>query len=74
MTQNEQIAAYLNAGNALTPLEALRMFGVARLAARVGELKSQGMAIDMNMIEVDGAHGRARVARYVLKGAGRGAN
>lgn len=67
MTQNEQIADYLRAGRALTPLDALRQFGCARLAARIGELRALGMEIDSIMIEVDGVHGKARVARYVLR-------
>lgn len=67
MSQNQQIADYLRAGNALTPRDALVMFGCARLAARIGELKGAGMEIESAMIEVEGAHGPARVARYVLK-------
>lgn len=67
MTQNEQIAAHLNAGNALTPLDALRLFGCSRLAARVADLKASGMAIESTMIEVHGAHGKARVAQYRVR-------
>jgi hypothetical protein len=67
MSQNQQIADYLRAGNALTPGDALRLFGSARLAARIGELKNAGMEIESTMIEVTGPRGVARVARYVLK-------
>jgi hypothetical protein len=67
MSQNQQIADYLRAGNAVTPRDALSLWGCARLAARVGELRAAGMEIESTMIEVAGRNGVARVARYVLK-------
>lgn len=67
MSQNQQIADYLRAGNALTPLEALSLFGTNRLAARIGELRESGMEIESTMVEVATRAGSARVARYVLK-------
>ena len=47
----------------LTSLDALRLFGVLRLAARIGDLKQQGHAIESRMIEVTAGK---RVAQYRL--------
>lgn len=46
MTQLEKIKQHLLKGNSLTPLEALGVFGCFRLAARIEELRKQGMTID----------------------------
>lgn len=70
MSQNQEIADYLRAGNALTPREALSLFSCFRLAARVAELRDSGMEIESTMIEVAGPRGVARVARYSLKRGG----
>ena len=45
MTQKEQIAAHLKAKGWITPLEALNEYGCFRLAARISELREDGMAI-----------------------------
>lgn len=49
MTQIEQIKNHLLAGNTLTPLEALGVFGCFRLAARIDELRNQGIDIDTHV-------------------------
>lgn len=61
MSQNKQIKAYLDAGNSLTPIEALMKFGCFRLAARIKELRESGMNIETLYEELDGK----RFARYV---------
>ncbi|WP_367456383.1 helix-turn-helix domain-containing protein [Snodgrassella alvi] len=38
-SQSEQILKYLQAGNALTPLEALRKFNYLRLGVRIYDLR-----------------------------------
>ena len=38
-SQSEQILKYLQAGNALTPLEALRKFNCLRLGVRIYDLR-----------------------------------
>jgi hypothetical protein len=45
MTQTEAIRAHLKAGKSITPLDALRDFGCFRLAARIEELRAEGMVI-----------------------------
>ena len=63
-TQNEQIREYLEAGNTLTPLEALNLFGCFRLATRIFELKKQGLNILTDIVE-DASTGK-RYAKYCL--------
>lgn len=65
-TQCNQIAKHLSAGRTLTALDALRLYGCARAAARIEELRKQGMAIETRMITVVGSNGPARVAQYVM--------
>ena len=45
MTQSEAILQHLQAGNVLTPLDALNKFGCFRLAARIIELRRRGYNI-----------------------------
>jgi len=45
MSQNQQIANYLNKGRKLTPIDALNKFGCFRLAARIADLRNDGMNI-----------------------------
>lgn len=45
MTQTEHILAHLEDGHALTPIDALGLFGCFRLAARVEELRKRGHRI-----------------------------
>lgn len=63
-SQTAMIAAYLMKGNRLTAMEALQRFACLRLAARIEELRRQGMEIITEMIQVLGG---ARVAEYSLK-------
>lgn len=66
-SQCQQIAKFLQKpGARLTSLDALRLFGCARAAARVEELRRSGMTIETNMITVIGSNGPARVAEYRL--------
>lgn len=44
-TQLDQLRAHLRSGRSITPLEALGLYGVFRLAARIKELREQGWDI-----------------------------
>jgi hypothetical protein len=59
-SQTDQIRTYLEQGGALTPLDALNLFGCFRLGARIYDLKRAGMKIETEMIMRDGK----RFARY----------
>ena len=63
-SQTDQILNYLQAGNVLTPLEALRKFNCLRLGARIYDLRQQGYVINSLMIK-DDKSGK-RYARYSL--------
>lgn len=66
-SQCKMIANHLKRpGARLTALDALRLFGCARTAARIEELRKAGMDIKTNMIPVIGQRGTARVAEYTL--------
>lgn len=56
LSQNEQIRQHLEAGNTITPLEALNLFGCLRLGARIHNLKAAGMNICSRLIEQNGKH------------------
>ena len=64
MTQNDAILAYLRAGHALTPLEALELFGCFRLSGRILELRQAGYPIESRLLTVLGGK---RVAEYSLR-------
>jgi hypothetical protein len=66
MTQNEMVAMALKQGSKLTPKDALRRFGIMRLASRIYELRQQGMKIDERKIQVATDRGTAIVSEYRL--------
>jgi hypothetical protein len=63
VTQNEQLRAALLAGRSLTPVDALRDFGCFRLAARVADLRREGLPIEC----VSETKNGKRFARYYLR-------
>ena len=62
-SQNKKIIAYLEDGNAITPIEALTLFGCMRLAARISDLKRRGYIISKTMK----TNGDSRYAQYKLE-------
>lgn len=54
MSQLNQIRARLDKGHAITPMDALALFGCFRLAARINDLKNQGYPVNVTMVERDG--------------------
>lgn len=54
MTQNQQILAYLEKGKVITPIEALNKFGCFRLAARISDLRKEGLNIATKIMTKDG--------------------
>jgi hypothetical protein len=66
-SQQQKILAWLQAGHAITPLDALERFGCFRLGARCWALRQQGYDIQSEPFELPSGK---RVARYWLpKGA-----
>lgn len=62
-SQKARIKAWLQAGNSITPLEALSRFGCLRLSAIVFDLKKDGMDIATEIIKTESGK---RVAEYKL--------
>ena len=54
MTQNQQIKSYLEKGKSITPIQALNKFGCFRLAARISDLKNDGLNIATKIVTKDG--------------------
>ena len=58
MSKESKIEAHLRAGNAITPIEALKMFGSYRLGAVIHRLRRRGMNITTKLV------GEERYAEY----------
>lgn len=67
MTQTEQIRNHLLEGKSITPIDALREYGCFRLAARIDELRKEGLEIQTAK---EKRNGKA-YARYALIGQAR---
>lgn len=69
MRQTDQIRAALLAGVELTPIDALEKFGCFRLAARVADLRAEGLDIETVKETRNGKKfARYRVVQPVLPG------
>jgi len=69
-TQRELVLQHLRQGEPITQFQALRDYGIQRLAARVHELRQDGHPVEDRTVEVRRAHGgTARVSEYYLSGA-----
>lgn len=55
-SQNQLIRKHLEAGNTITPLDALHRFNCLRLGARIHNLKKDGMVIHSRLVESNGKH------------------
>lgn len=66
MTQNEQILRHLKGSGTITSLEAIRIYGVTRLASRIYDLTKNGHDIRGYMCRVKTRHGAATVKKYFL--------
>lgn len=71
--QAQMVLDHLRRGESLTALDALRLYGVGRLAAVVFDLKCAGFDIESDRVTVDKAKGRGKsaVASYRLVRGGR---
>ena len=55
LTQKEQILEHLKSGKAITPKDALSLYGSFRLAAVIHTLKGEGYNIITDMVTYNGA-------------------
>lgn len=68
MTQDEKILSFMKENGSITPLEAMAEFGCMRLAARIADLRSQGIAITRKMERSRNRYGETvSFARYSLE-------
>ena len=65
-SQNKRIRKHLESGRSLTALEALYQYSCFRLGARIHNLKSEGLAIETEMVEILSEGKKKHVARYKL--------
>ena len=71
MTQADRILRHLKDYGSITPVEALRDYGVMRLGARIWDLKREGYSITTEREEGRNRYGeRTAYARYRLIGGG----
>lgn len=66
MTQNEMILKHIQQFGSITQGTAKNLYGCARLASRIHELREAGYPIEKEMIKVKAMRGTAYVARYYL--------
>lgn len=67
MTHCERILRYMRTFGSITSLEAFTDLGVARLSARIKDLRTSGHRIDGKTVAVKNRHGETcHVTRYTL--------
>ena len=69
MTQNDTILRHLEQHGEITPLDALRLYGIMRLGARIYDLREKGYIIGRTLDRGTKSNGEpTHWARYVLLG------
>ena len=61
--QCQQVLSHLQSGKPITALEALRLYGIFRLASRIHDLKKAGLTIQSRDIQTENGK---KVAQYYL--------
>lgn len=68
MTQCERILRHLEDYGSITSLEAVREYGIMRLASRINNLRKRGYPIVTETVTSKNRYGETtRYARYVIK-------
>jgi hypothetical protein len=65
--QTVSILKHLESGQSITDAQARKLFGIARLGARIWELRRAGYEVIGERIAVKTRHGKANVARYRIE-------
>ena len=63
--QTKKVLGWLQAGNTITAMQARKLFGIDRLAARIGEIRDAGYDVVTTMIRV---RNKKTVGRYSIGG------
>lgn len=61
--QCQQVLAHLQSGKPITALEALRLYGIFRLASRIHDLKKHGVEVNVRDVSTEGGK---KIAQYYL--------
>jgi hypothetical protein len=61
--QCQQVLSHLQSGKPITALEALRLYGIFRLASRIHDLKKAGLTIQSRDIQAENGK---KIAQYYL--------
>lgn len=73
MTQTERIIRHLQDYGSISSLEALREYGIMRLASRISDLKKAGIPIRREMVTRKNRYGEnTSFARYSIEEGGAG--
>ena len=71
MTQAERVLDWLQSGKTITTLDAFKELGITRIAARVFELKEQGVLVKKRMLKVINRYDETcHVAEYFIEEKG----
>ena len=74
LTQSMKILKYMMDNGSITPVDAMREFGVMRLASRICDLEKQGFEIVHERTSGKNRYGETvNYCKYSLKSAGAGA-
>lgn len=66
-SQNELIMNHLKENGSITSLDAMKLYGIMRLSARIADLKSLGFAFDTETVTLRNRYGQTcRVTAYSL--------
>lgn len=70
MSQTDMVLKHLKSGKTLTSLEAIKKFGITRLASRINDLRQtkDGKKIRGYMVKVKTRYGETNVKRYYMGG------
>ena len=69
-TQCYMVLRYMKDYGSITPIDAMREFGIMRLGARIYDLKAMGHRIEREMLTSQNRYGKAvTFASYSLRGA-----
>lgn len=67
MTQCERVERHMRDYGSITALEAMREYGIMRLASRISDLRKQGVVIESSMKSVRNRYGeKTHYAVYTL--------
>lgn len=67
MTQQEMILYHIKQYGSISPLEAMKQYGIMRLASRIHDLKKQGYVFNREVVTTKNRFGEpVRFVRYSL--------